>query len=103
MYIEKYEECPHGKPWATQHAYDMQRCDCKTPHRISEVFAFIADNGEEGEGVVGKFMGDIFMPFVAADAARLESLRPLAKEIATKTGKTVKIIRLTAREEIETI
>lgn len=26
--IEKYEECPHGKEWATQAAYDFQRCDC---------------------------------------------------------------------------
>lgn len=27
--IEKYEECPHGKEWATQSAYDFQRCDCE--------------------------------------------------------------------------
>lgn len=29
MFVEKYEECPHGKPWPSQSGYDFQRCACE--------------------------------------------------------------------------
>lgn len=34
--VEKYEECPHGKEWAIQAAYDLQRCECleRTPPNV---------------------------------------------------------------------
>ena len=47
--------------------------------------------------------GKTFMPFVCADKARMESLRPLAKQISEKTGQKIKLIRLKNREEIEDI
>lgn len=28
-FTEKEENCPHGKPWKNQHAYDMQVCHCE--------------------------------------------------------------------------
>ncbi len=71
---------------------------------IDEIFAFVSVD-EKGEGIVGQsvmLMGQsIFMPFVCADKARMESLKPLAKKIAKETGKKIRLIRLSVREEIE--
>lgn len=73
-------------------------------NRIDEVFVFISSDST-GEGIVGqtiRVMGqNVFMPFVCADQARVKSLKPLAKKIAEETGKTIKLIRLLVREEIE--
>jgi hypothetical protein len=72
--------------------------------RIDELFAFVSCD-EKGEGIVGKTMQimgrDVFMPFVCADKARMESLKPLAKKIAKESQKKIKLIRLSIREEIE--
>lgn len=72
--------------------------------RIDQVFAFVSSD-EKGEGIIGKtvqLMGQtVFMPFVCSDKARMESLKPLAKKMAKETGKKVKLIRLSIREEIE--
>lgn len=72
--------------------------------KIEEVYCFVSVD-EGGEGIIGQQMnlpnGKTFMPFVCADKGRMESLKPLAKEIALHTGKKIKLIRLTNREEIE--
>lgn len=72
--------------------------------KITEVYVFVS-SGRDGEGVLGRNMdgpfGPIFMPFVCADKKRMESLKPLAKEIAKSTNRKVKLIRLSGREEIE--
>lgn len=72
--------------------------------RIDEIFAYVSVD-QNGEGIIGQsvqLMGkDIFMPFVCADKARMESLKPLAKKIAKESGKKIKLIKLSVREEIE--
>lgn len=72
--------------------------------RIDEVFVFVSSD-EKGEGIIGqtiKMIGqNVFMPFVCSDKARMELLKPLAKKIAKESGKKIKLIRLSAREEIE--
>lgn len=72
--------------------------------RIDEIFAFVSVD-EKGEGVIGqtiKIAGqNVFMPFVCADKARMESLKPLARQIADERNIKVKLIRLSVREEIE--
>jgi hypothetical protein len=72
--------------------------------RIDQLYAFVSSD-EKGEGIVGQtvqLMGEtVFMPFVCADEKRMESLKPLAKKIAKESGKKIKLIRLSIREEIE--
>ena len=46
-------------------------------------------------------MGAAWMPLVGADMARVESLRPIAEDIAKVTGKTVKLIVFETRKELE--
>ena len=72
--------------------------------KIEEVYVFVSVD-KDGEGIVGQtieMMGQpVFMPFVCADKARVESPKPLAKNIAKDSGKKIKLIRLSVREEIE--
>ncbi len=74
--------------------------------KITEIYCFVSVD-EGGEGVIGQQVdmpnGTTFMPFVCADKARMESLKPLAKNIAERTGKKIKLIKLTNREELEDI
>jgi len=69
--------------------------------RIEEMYAFVAeDKDPDDEGVVG-FMADTgWMPMVGADMARAESLKPIAQNIARTTGKKIKLLRFTNREEL---
>lgn len=72
--------------------------------KITELYCFTSVD-EGGEGIIGQtiMMGGqkVFIPFLCADFARMESLKPLAQNIAKESGKKVKLIKLTRREEIE--
>jgi hypothetical protein len=74
--------------------------------KITEIYAFVSID-EGGEGVVGMTMPingrETFMPFVCADKQRMESLKPIAKQIAKESGKQIKLIKLTNRKDIETL
>ena len=69
--------------------------------RIERIFAFIAEENPQDEGIVAMKMGAAWMPLVGADMARVESLRPIAEDIAKVTGKTVKLIVFETRKELE--
>jgi len=72
--------------------------------KIEQLYAFISyDKDIDDEGIIGTVMGDRWMPLVGADMARVESLRPIAKDIATKTHHNVKLIVFRNREEVEVI
>jgi len=69
--------------------------------KIIEMYAFVAeDKVPEDEGIIGFMSGTGWMPLVGADMARVDSLKPIARDISRKTGKTVKLIRFTNREEM---
>lgn len=74
--------------------------------KITEIYAFVSVD-EGGEGVVGMTLPidgrETFMPFVCADKSRMESLKPIAKDIAKASGKTIKLIKMTNRKDIETL
>lgn len=71
--------------------------------RIDEMFAFVAID-KTGEGVMG-FMGPSgqWFPMVGADMARVDQLRPMAQEIARTSGKEIKLLKFSKREELEVI
>lgn len=71
--------------------------------KITELYAFaaVADDGDEG--IASFLAGDKWMPMVAADKARLEQFTPIAKEMSKATGKTIRVLRFSNRETIETI
>jgi len=71
---------------------------------INSVWAFIAeDNGPEDEGACAMFHDRVWLPLIAADEKRLESLRPIAIELAKYVGKLIHLVRFTTRVEMEII
>ena len=71
---------------------------------IDQCWIFISVDEHGNEGACAASMPPFGMvPLIACDEARLESLRPMAKQIAGMTGKTIKLIRLTTREDLEII
>lgn len=72
--------------------------------RIESMYAFVTeDEGPDDEGVIGFMANTGWMPMVGADMARVKSLKPIAQGIARTTGKKVKLLHFTNREELETI
>lgn len=76
-------------------------------HRIDDCWMYISED-TKGEGVCGMMTSavtgtPIFMPLVAADEERLRALKPMAEQIAKETGKKIKLIKLSTREDIEDI
>ena len=72
--------------------------------RIGTLWAFVAV-GDEGEGLIGSVhpASGVFVPFVAADRARLESLKEKAIEIARYSGQTIRLVRFDLRADVELI
>ena len=74
----------------------------ETP-KITELFAFIAEEGPEDEGIIAMMVGDRWMPMVGADMKRIESLRSIAQKIATIHGQKVILAKFTKRTDMEDI
>lgn len=76
-----------------------------TGFRIEALWAYVAVADDDDEGVIAFLARDgSWMPMVAADPARLESLRPIAEEMARAPGAgTIKLVKFTTREEIRTL
>ena len=43
---------------------------------------------------------NVMLPLVGADIARVESLRPIARSISAQTGKKIKLLHFTQREDL---
>ena len=70
--------------------------------KIEKVFVFIAtDKDVDDEGVVAVRMGEYFLPLVAADQARVDSLRSQAVQVARATGKRVHLVEFSQRRDLE--
>jgi hypothetical protein len=72
---------------------------------IEHVYLFVSVDEEDGnEGVIACSMGPVpLMPMIAADEKRLEQLIPRAEEIAKRTNKPIRLIKLSNREVIRDI
>lgn len=75
---------------------------------ITELFAFVAEEEEGNEGVIGMSLnmpgvGPSFTPLIGADMERVEQLRPYAIDIAKTSGKKVVLKKFTMTEEVEPI
>lgn len=61
----------------------------------------VQENGDEG--VLCLRTDEGLMPMFEVDTEKLESLRELAKQAAGVTGRPIKLVRFTTREELEVI
>lgn len=73
--------------------------------RIKSISAFISVDPNDGdEGIIGTRAPDgSMMPMIAADEDRLNSLRPIAEQMAAHLPHEVKLVRFTNREDVEVI
>jgi hypothetical protein len=72
-----------------------------TLQSIDEVYLFVSSD-EDGEGVcAGPLLGPGSMvPLIAADKARLDSLIPVARQLAKASGTKIKLVKFTTRTEV---
>ena len=69
--------------------------------KIKEMFAFVAENeGPDDEGIIGALVGTVMLPLVGADEATINRLKPIAKRVAEQSGKKIKLLRFTHREDL---
>jgi hypothetical protein len=72
--------------------------------KIETMYAFITeDKSPDDEGIIGIDTPLGWMPLVGGDMKRVESLRPIAVNIAKQLGKRVKILQFETRKEIGVI
>lgn len=73
--------------------------------RIKECFLFVCIDEDGDEGVVSFFdpVRGVHWPMVATDQARVDSLRPVAEQSAKALGKSIRIVRLHLRHDVEVI
>ena len=75
--------------------------------RITELYAWICDEPDGGQGVPAhavSIKGPEFQaPTVGADRERIESLRGFAELTAKKTGMLVRLVRFYEKEILEEI
>ena len=84
---------------------DALVADFNTPNyigRINNIWAFLSTD-DDGEGVCAAPIGNgmLTMPLIAADKARLESLKPIAQKLANLFNKPVRLAKFTTREDVE--
>lgn len=72
--------------------------------RITELWAYTqVDPSDDDEGVIAWLNGGVWVPLVAADLARLDGYRPLAKDTAVATGIPVHLRHFYAYAEDEEV
>lgn len=71
--------------------------------KINECYLFVAtDSSPEDEGIAAFLAkSDMWLPMVAADMKRVESLRGMAQRVADESGDVVRLIKFSVREELE--
>ena len=64
-----------------------------TKLKIEKMYAFVAKNEDGDEGVMAFRAKDAWMPMVGADFKRIESLLPVAKDVAKANGINFRIMQ----------
>lgn len=72
--------------------------------RIDAIWAFVSVDDNGNEGLCGTTLPGLGVtPLIAADSVRLAALIPMAQRVATMSGKRVRLIKLSTREEVRVI
>ena len=70
--------------------------------KIEQVWVFIAQDDEGNEGVCAFNAGNLgWLPMVAADEKRVDSLRKTAEKMAEESGDKIVLCKFSVRDEVE--
>lgn len=72
-------------------------------YQIDRLFAYLSTDEAGGEGVIAVSTPTGAMPLVGADADRMMSYQPFAREAAQRTGRPVRLVRFDRRTVLEEI
>ena len=76
-----------------------------TGQTIERLYAWVGTAADGGEGIVAHPFAmtgiDLFCPLVGADRVRIESYRSLARNLARKSGRPVRLIEFSTRTVLE--
>jgi hypothetical protein len=70
------------------------------PKVITELWAWVCTTPEDGDGIPAVLIGDVMMPLVGSDKARILSLEPYAKAVGKVRGYPVRLVRFTNMEVV---
>lgn len=73
---------------------------------IDRMFAFIAVSEDgEGEGIAAHYSPELggWMPLVGADMDRMTSYKPIAQELANKSGRRIVLSQFESRIDLEVL
>jgi hypothetical protein len=73
------------------------------PLKVETLWAFIASDERGDEGLPAATVGDVLVPLIAADPARVESLRDIAQMLADNSRRAITLYKFTGREKVEII
>jgi hypothetical protein len=81
----------------------MSTSEEKKPFKIEKLFAYIsiAPNGDEG--VCAALICGMWQPFVGADMARMDSLKPIAQKIADASEKQIVLMEFSGCKQLEVL
>jgi hypothetical protein len=68
--------------------------------RIDQIWAYLSVD-DRGEGVCAAPQGDMTVPLIAADKRRLDQMTPVARVLAHKFNKVVRLAKFSKREDVE--
>lgn len=72
--------------------------------RVDKMFAFLAEDAEDDEGIIAFPTSDgSAMPMIGADMERIDSLEPMARAIAQVRGKPVTLVEFSVRRDVKVI
>jgi hypothetical protein len=72
-----------------------------TGQKIERLYAWVAEEADGGEGLCSMPLGDIQMPMIGADRARIESMRDYAQRIASILGIPIRLVEFSTRTVLE--
>lgn len=71
---------------------------------IRAVWAAVVIHSDGDEAVPGVMnQSGMWFPLIAADPKRLEWIRERARELSRESGKAIRIVKFTTREDLEVI
>ena len=74
--------------------------DPENTFKIDSVWVFVSRDENGNEGVMAFHNSVGMMPMLTTDEEMVESLKPIAKEMAKHTSKKIHLVKMTSRVEM---
>jgi hypothetical protein len=66
---------------------------------IAELFVFLSTD-DTGEGILASTVNGMLMSLVTSKSRIAEQMKPLSEKISAASGKPIKLVNFTAREDV---